>query len=137
MAHEIALHSLVVVRSLDIAQYRNERLADGLSPSTVTKELALLAHSFSPAIKEWGSEINNPVLKISKPELDNARERRLSPVEECHLMAALDGHGASMTTTGDDRRNGWVPSPGGSQSAPVLSPPAKLDLGQFYERSFD
>jgi integrase len=73
------------------------------------KTLALLSHLFETVRKEWGIEVDNPVKKISKPKVDNARDRRLSAEEERYLMAALDDPGDAVKTKGKDRRNEWTP----------------------------
>lgn len=108
MEHELARHTLASVRGVELAQYRDERLADGLSASTIGKELALISHLFETARKEWSISIDNPVLNVSKPTIDNARERRLFPVEEAYLFTALDDSGASVSASAGDRRNAWI-----------------------------
>lgn len=70
------------IRQVDIASWRDQRIYEGKSPSTVTKDLALLSHVFNIAIKEWGMPITNPVAMIRKPKTDNARDRRLMRGEE-------------------------------------------------------
>ena len=45
-----------------VAKYRDSRLAEGKSPSTVRLELALLGHLYTIAIKEWAlGLVYNPV----------------------------------------------------------------------------
>ena len=97
------------MRGADVARFRDDELARGLAPSTVMKALALLSHLFETARKEWGIEVDNPVKKISKPKVDNARERRLSPDETSYLLAALDDPGDAVKTLDGDRRNAWTP----------------------------
>ena len=46
-------YSLGAVTPELVAQYRDDRLENGKSPSTVRLELALLSHLFTIAIKEW------------------------------------------------------------------------------------
>jgi len=79
------------IRSVDIAGYRDVRLGEGKAPSTVVKELALISHMFSVARREWGMEsIQNPVLVVSKPRVNNQRDRRLMADEERRLLAACN-----------------------------------------------
>lgn len=74
------------IKQVDVAQFRDDRINDGKSPSTVTKDLALLSHVFTIAIKEWGMPLANPVLMIRKPKTDNARNRRLMFGEEEKIL---------------------------------------------------
>ncbi|WP_244161073.1 site-specific integrase [Pseudomonas anguilliseptica] len=61
-----------------MASYRDERLAEGLAPATVRRELALISHVFTIARKEWRMEsLNNPVELIRQPSVDDARDRRI------------------------------------------------------------
>lgn len=81
---------LATIRGSDVAKYRDQRLAEGMSPYTVNNELILLSHLFNIASREWGMEaLNNPVAKISRPKLPKGRDRRLQPGEEERLLKAL------------------------------------------------
>lgn len=85
--HELAERFLATIRGSDIAAYRDERLAEGLSPITVNNELILLSHLFTIACKEWGMEsLRNPVSNIRKPKMPAGRDRRLLPDEEKRLL---------------------------------------------------
>jgi len=87
--HPISKLHMANVRSSDIATYRDVRLAEGKAPSTVQKELALLSHMFNVARREWGMEsLNNPVQLVSKPKVNNQRDRRLVDDEEKRLLDA-------------------------------------------------
>ena len=89
LRHQIASLYMANVRGSDMAGYRDDRLAEGKAPSTVQKELALLSHMFNTARREWGMEsITNPVQLISKPKINNQRDRRLQSDEEERLLAA-------------------------------------------------
>lgn len=109
LALPLAARTLAGIRGAEAAKLRDTELARGLSPSTVMKTLALLSHLFETARKEWGIEVDNPVKKISKPKVDNARQRRLSEEEERYLLAALDEPGDAVKVTEGDRRNEWTP----------------------------
>lgn len=69
------------IKSFDIAAWRDESLQAGLSPSTITKELALLSHVFTIAVNEWAIPLTNPVKTVRKPRISNTRDRRLEPGE--------------------------------------------------------
>ena len=67
-SHGLARRAIATIRGHEIAAYRNERLAEGLSPNTVRLELAIISHLYSIARSEWGFEgLANPVKVIEKP----------------------------------------------------------------------
>lgn len=73
-----------------LANWRDERLAE-VSTSTVSRELQLLGHVFTVAIREWGYGLNNnPVSLIRKPTPNKARDRVLSNDERASLISSLD-----------------------------------------------
>jgi len=84
----LAGKAIGTIKQVDVALWRDTRLASGLSGSTVTKDLALLSHVFTIAIKEWGFPLTNPVLMIRKPKVAAGRERRLEEGEEARILAA-------------------------------------------------
>ena len=90
MRHSLANRFLANIRSFDIAKFRDERLAQGIAPSTYQKEHALLSHVFDVARKEWGMEsLVNPCKGVRMPVISNARDRRLSEHEQAQLLQAL------------------------------------------------
>lgn len=87
--HPLARKKLHEITTVDIASYRDARLAtpfgpDGktISPSTVRLELSLLSDLFTIAEIEWGACTSNPVLKVRKPKIPAGRQRRLERFEE-------------------------------------------------------
>jgi integrase len=85
---KIAKLYLSRIRGADLADYRDRRLAAGLSDSSVRLELAIISNLFTVAMKEWRMEgLRNPVLAVRKPPPGKARDRRLSPGEEKRLLA--------------------------------------------------
>jgi len=90
MRHPLADRFLANIRSFDIANYRDERMNEGISPSTYQKEHALFSHVFDVARKEWGMEsLTNPCKGVRIPVICNARDRRLSGDEELRLFEVL------------------------------------------------
>ena len=81
-------------RQADAASYRDRLVKDGLSASTIRKNLSLLSHLFETANKEWSINCTNPVKLISKPRVSNSRERRVSGLELKYLIDALTNTGA-------------------------------------------
>jgi integrase len=94
----LASRSLASIRGVDMATWRDRRLAAGTSPTTVRNDLALLSHLFATACRDWGMEsLSNPVQKIKVPAAARARDRRLElrpdkdgKTEEDRLLAACD-----------------------------------------------
>jgi integrase len=82
--------SIGTIKQVDVAKWRDKRLADGLSGSTVTKDLALLSHVFTIAIKEWGFPLTNPVTMIRKPKAAKGRARRLELGAEEKILQFCD-----------------------------------------------
>jgi hypothetical protein len=81
----LALNPIGTVKQADVALWRDNRLTQ-VGGSTVTKDLALLSHVFTIAIKEWGFPITNPVMNIRKPKAPPGRDRRLEQGEESKLL---------------------------------------------------
>lgn len=76
-ATDLARRSLAAVRGADVAKLRDEWLKTHKS-ATVLRRLAVLSHVFTIARKEWGMEgLLNPVELIRKPQVSNARTRRI------------------------------------------------------------
>ena len=71
-----------------IAKFRDERLRH-VSGTTALKDLSLLSHAITIAIREWGLPLSvNPVKQIAKPKQNAPRDRRLEEGEEERLLAA-------------------------------------------------
>ena len=83
----LAKRSLASLTSTDFAKFRDDRLKT-TSASTVIKDLALISHLFTIAIKEWQLPLQNPIPNIRKPKLPRGRNRRLTPEEEVYLLSA-------------------------------------------------
>jgi integrase len=87
----LAIKGIGTIKQMDIAKWRDARIASGYSGSTVKKDLALLSHVFTIAAKEWGFPLINPVSMIRKPKSGLARDRRLHTGEEELLLEHADG----------------------------------------------
>lgn len=86
---KISHKTFATFKSFDCAKYRDEMIANGLSASTINKELSLISHLYEIALKDWGINCINPVKQITKPKIENSRDRRLSTLEEKYLTRAL------------------------------------------------
>lgn len=81
--------SLAELRSSDLADYRDARLAEGISTNTVRLSLALISHLYTVAIKDWGIEgLSNPVAKLRMPKGSRERDRRPTSAELDRLLKA-------------------------------------------------
>jgi len=67
------------------AQFREKRSAE-VQPATVIKDLNLLSHIYTTAIREWGVEATNPVSIIRKPKTPPGRLRFLTCAEIVKLL---------------------------------------------------
>jgi integrase len=87
--YQLCSLSIDAITSVDIAAYRDQRLAEAnpktgqpISPATVRLELSLLSSVFDVSMIEWGLVDENPVKRIRKPKLPPGRSRRLTPRED-------------------------------------------------------
>jgi integrase len=89
--------SLAEIRSSDLAEYRDARLAEGVSTNTVRLALALISHLYTVAIKDWGIEgLTNPVTKIRMPKGSRERDRRPTKSELAAVIKASGDIHAEM-----------------------------------------
>ena len=98
LKHPLAKRSLASLTSTDFAKYRDDRLKS-VSAASATRELALISHLFTIAIKEWQLPLQNIIQNIRKPKQEKGRERRLSPEEEAYLLQACQQSKASAIET--------------------------------------
>ena len=79
--------------SSQAASYRDQRLSNGVSGSSVNKELNFLSKVLDVAGKEWGWIDNNPVKNITRPKNGKHRERRPTQSELQTLRNECDRSG--------------------------------------------
>jgi integrase len=85
---EIAKYSVAAITGQLIAKWRDERVKE-VSDSSVSRELTLLSHVFTVAIKEWGFALNhNPVGLVRKPSSNPPRNRVLADQQRQSLITA-------------------------------------------------
>jgi integrase len=95
-AEPLAQRGLSLIRSHDMASYRDRRIKEGASNDTIRQELALVSHLYTIAIKEWGMEtIRHPLRGIRFPKPGKARDRRL--LQDDHGKSELDYLLAAIT----------------------------------------
>ena len=80
----------------DLAAYKARRLK-AVSASTLNRELNILSHVFTVAAQEWHIHLpwGNPVRLVSRPRVQDKRERRLVGDELPRLMSAALAYGGS------------------------------------------
>ena len=70
----LAARNLASIQGKDLAAWRDERLL-AVKPATVDRELRIISHLFTIAVKEWGmAGLVNPVAQIRKPKLPPGRD---------------------------------------------------------------
>ena len=85
----IAKENMAMLTSSKIAKYRDQRLLE-IKPSTVVRELAYFSSIINHARREWGINIDNPVLLVRKPPSPQSRSRILTLGEEQRLLHACE-----------------------------------------------
>lgn len=87
MHYALAQKTLAALRGSDIATFVKEREAQGRSPHTIARDIALISRLYEVARANWGMEgLNNPTKSIIKPKLPPGRTRRLRQDEEEKLL---------------------------------------------------
>ena len=82
---------LARVRGTDVAEWRDERLAAGISGQTIRNDLSVLSHVFKIARTEWGmAGLRNPCDDVRRPKGSRPRTRRLETGEEAALLKVAD-----------------------------------------------
>jgi integrase len=89
--YKIAKKSIAIVSGKDAADYRDERLKEAVSPSTVRRAVNTLQHIFEIASTEWGyHNIRNPFHHLRIKGSQPRRTRRLEGNELEKLLKATD-----------------------------------------------
>ncbi len=79
------------VTASELAAWRNQRLSEGLSGSTVRNYLATLSAVYRHAASEWGYQhLQNPVARLKRPSPGKARTRRVSDQEIGRVKLATE-----------------------------------------------
>jgi len=70
-----------------ISEYKSRRTEEQAAPATINKELGLMGHAFTLAVKEWEWVLDNPVARVSRKKVRNSKERWLTVAEEKKLLS--------------------------------------------------
>jgi integrase len=80
--------TLAEITPAHFTAYRDKRLKE-VAPVTINRELGVIRHAFDTAMREWDMPLrDNPLAKLRKLKVNNARTRRLEPGEWQALEAA-------------------------------------------------
>ncbi|HAF5680347.1 TPA: integrase [Salmonella enterica] len=103
--HPVAQKMMDEVTTVDIAAYRDDRLAQvnprtgkPISGDTVRLEMALLSVLYNLAKVEWGTCRANPVESVRRPKSSPGRDRRLTSSEERRLSRYFQTRNAELYT---------------------------------------
>ena len=83
---------LIEVTPSRVAEYKAYLREQGLSPSSINSQRGFLSHAFKKAVNEWEWASTNPVEKVSREKVNNARDRWLTKDEEKKLIDACVIH---------------------------------------------
>lgn len=86
--YPLSEYAMANVRGREVAEYIEQREAEGRAPNTIRLDLALIGRMFEIARKEWDWPVGNPVREVSKPKVPRGRDRRLEEGEEERLLQA-------------------------------------------------
>lgn len=79
-----------------VAQWRDEWLKQ-LAPASVCRYLGLIQHALDVAAREWDVPLSENIVKsVRRPQIDNKRERRISPDERGALLYAAKTYRNSL-----------------------------------------
>lgn len=95
---------LIDVTSEIIGRWRDHRLTvDKVKGSSVNRDLNLLSHVFSSAVREWKWIANSPTKTTRRPKESPSRDRLYSEDEIDRLCLALGFEDGAQATTGYQR----------------------------------
>ncbi|NKA35757.1 site-specific integrase [Ralstonia solanacearum] len=96
MKHPLAARRLSMLRGMDFAKYRDDRLKTCCA-ETVRRELVIISAVFTKARELWELPLGNPLAGVEWPAKGRHRERRLRGDEEVRLLAAAnESRGAAL-----------------------------------------
>jgi integrase len=79
---------LPVLTARDLSAWRDRRLGE-VMPSSVLRDMTLLSHVFTVAVREWKLLPDSPLTGVRRPKDSNPRDRRISEDEIERLLYGL------------------------------------------------
>jgi integrase len=83
-----------------LTEYRSMCRGKGLAPSSINQRRTLLRHAFKLAIREWEWVKDNPVDRVGREKVNNARDRWLTIDQENRL---IESSVAYLACRGNDK----------------------------------
>ncbi len=81
--------TLAQITTAHFSAYREKRLKE-VSPATINRQLGVIRHAFDTAMREWDIPMReNPVAKLRRYRVNNARTRRLEEGEYTAIEIAI------------------------------------------------
>jgi integrase len=75
----------------DLAELRDKWKADGVTPATIVRRMAIVSHLYSVARDEWKMKgLLNPARDVKLPKVRNRRKRRITPAELEAIITASE-----------------------------------------------
>ncbi len=101
----LASRSLASIKGKDLAKWRDVRATAGIAAGTIRRDLAVISHLFTVAVKDWGmGGLVNPVENVRQPKPGRARDRRL----DSHLDENGKSEGDRLLAACDASPNPWL-----------------------------
>lgn len=94
---------LLDLKPSHIAAWRDQAIKDGLSPSSVRREMNLIRSVLERCRREWGWLAKNPIADVEKPPEGRARKRRVSDDELGRLCLACGWGDGEMALKSSQR----------------------------------
>ncbi|WP_397473744.1 site-specific integrase [Pusillimonas sp.] len=79
LVKELGAYSIHNLKSPRLKQYKDDRLALGFAPQTVTHELNILHRAYVVAVEEWGVNLRAPIPRAKRPMSPVERDYRITP----------------------------------------------------------
>lgn len=90
LAENIANRYISDISKDDVQMWVNDRLATGVKPSSVKRELTILSHIFKLSVERWGYILKSPMIGVEQPESSKPRTQRYLQ-EEIDLLVEQSG----------------------------------------------
>lgn len=75
----------------DISDWRNRKIASGLSGSSIVREWAIISNAFNYAVREWEWLDVNPMATVKKPQGNPPRDRLITD-DEIKMLDHVTGY---------------------------------------------
>lgn len=101
----LARRKLAGIAAADLAEWRDQMLAEGRKPGGVVRDMTLMHSVFEHAKRDWGWIKVNPMRDVRRPATPKGRARRITQ-EEIQAVSAAFGLSQGLCATGARERVG-------------------------------